>query len=931
MERIVEELERNPQERALNEVFPSRADQTHLGASQSLFEAVCGCTAVALIAVDEAQRCLYMNPAAERMTGFSYAQVQGRSLIGSADQTDSESGPLTFKAGSIKQALLQESPQQGRDCFVHQDGHSFPVEYSLSPLHTPDCIGMLIEVRDLSEERREARDSEQRDRFFELSLNLLAIVSFDGYFIEINPTWKTVLGFSPSELVTHYYLDFVHPDDRAATAAEAQKLVQGRDSVSVQFETRFRTREGAYRWLLWNAVPFEDSRFYAVAQDVTERKLAEAVLRERSARIQFMLNASQIGEWEIDLTTPNFTARRSLRHDQIFGYDALLPDWSYELFIEHVHPDDREAVDANFQATLKTYIDWNIECRIVHADQSLHWIWVRGSVYRNPEGIPIRILGMVVDISERKQAQQLLRDSEERYRILTEVAPQAVWTSLLNGFITYINQYWLDYMGLTLKEAAGYGWIQFLHPVDRNRVLEIWQRINSNEAQPRPSEYELEVRFRRKGDGEYRWFMVRGLPVYSDTGQIKRWIGAATNIHERKTAESAKEQLLEQEKTAREAAERANKIKDEFLAVLSHELRSPLNPILGWSQLLQQGDLDAATTAIGLETIERNVQLQVQLIDDLLDISRILRGKLTLTVVPVELSTVISSAFETVRLASEAKALEVELSLTPATINGDPTRLQQVVWNLLSNAVKFTPRGGSIKVTLAQNATSAVIQVIDTGKGIEPDFLEHVFEHFRQEDGATTRKFGGLGLGLAIARQIVEMHGGTILAQSAGAEKGTTFTVQIPLASQSLDSLTAFPPAPQATDLSGLKILVVDDDTDSREFVALTLRQMNAGVTTAASGAEALQVLTQSVPDLLISDIGMPEMDGIMLMRQIRLLPPEQGGAIPAIALTAYASQQDQELVLEAGFRSHLSKPTNPTAILGRVIQLIRPEQQRQD
>ena len=914
-------MEKKSQKRPLDDASSSKSGQTDRSVSPSLLEAVYGRTTVALIVVDQAQRCLYMNPAAERMTGFLLSQVQNKLLVGSADLPDGESGPLTFKAGSIKQALLQNSEQQGRDCFVHQDGHSYPVEYSLSPLRIPDGTGTLIEVRDLSDERRETRDSEQRDRFFELSLNLLAIISFDGYFVEANPTWEKVLGYKPSELITHYYLDFVHPDDRAATATEAQKLVQGQDSV--QFETRFHTRDGAFRWLLWNAVPFEDNRFYAVAQDITERKLAEAVMRERSARIQFMLNASQIGEWEIDLTDSTFKARRSLRHDQIFGYDTFLPDWSYELFLEHVHPDDREDVDAKFQATLSTYVDWNFECRIIRADQSLHWIWARGSVYRNPEDVPIRILGMVVDISERKQAQQLLRDSEERYRILTEVAPQAVWTSLTNGFITYINQYWLDYMGLTFEEAAGYGWIQFLHPVDRNQVLGIWQRINSREVQPKPNEYELEVRFRRKADGEYRWFMVRGLPVSGNTGKIERWIGAATNIHERKTAESAKEQLLEQEKTAREAAERANKIKDEFLAVLSHELRSPLNPILGWSQLLQQDDLDAATTAMGLETIERNVHLQVQLIDDLLDISRILRGKLTLTVVPVELSTVIASAFETVRLSSETKALEVELSLAPATVNGDSTRLQQVFWNLLSNAVKFTPQGGKIQVTLSQNASDAVIQVIDTGKGIEPDFIDHVFEHFRQEDGATTRKFGGLGLGLAIARQIVEMHGGTILAQSDGVGKGTAFTVQIPLASQSSGSLAVFPPAAQSTSLKGVQILIVDDDLDSREFVALALRQANASITTAASGTEALQSIEQSVPDLLISDIGMPEMDGVMLIRQIRRLPPSQGGSVLAIALTAYASQQDQENFLAAGFQSHLSKPTNPTAILERVVELL--------
>ncbi|MEX0272182.1 ATP-binding protein [Leptolyngbyaceae cyanobacterium UHCC 1019] len=366
--------------------------------------------------------------------------------------------------------------------------------------------------------------------------------------------------------------------------------------------------------------------------------------------------------------------------------------------------------------------------------------------------------------------------------------------------------------------------------------------------------------------------------------------------------------------------QRANQIKDEFLAVLSHELRSPLNPILGWSKLLQQGNLDSTKTKIALATIDRNAQIQVQLIDDLLDVSRILRGKLSLNTLPVDLSAVISAALETVYLAAEAKSLQIQVAISPdvGAVLGDAGRLQQVVWNLLSNAVKFTQSGGQVTIALTQTATDAQIAVSDTGKGIKPEFLPYVFEHFRQEDGATTRKFGGLGLGLAIARQIVEMHGGQIFVDSPGDGQGTTFTVQLPLASHPNELPSAKASSPAMSDLNGIRILVVDDETDSREVVTFVLEQAGAIVTSISSGIEALQAfeesIEKSIPDLIVSDIGMPEMDGYMLLQHIRAI--EQGTYIPAIALTAYAGEYEQKRAIAAGFQQHISKPVDPETLV---------------
>lgn len=385
------------------------------------------------------------------------------------------------------------------------------------------------------------------------------------------------------------------------------------------------------------------------------------------------------------------------------------------------------------------------------------------------------------------------------------------------------------------------------------------------------------------------------------------------------------DELLRREQTAlavseaaRNEAETANRIKDEFLAVLSHELRTPLNPILGWSKLLRTRKLDENSTARALETIERNAQLQTQLIEDLLDVSRILQGKLNLKICAVNLVPTIESAIETVRLAAQAKSIEIKTVFEPdvGQVSGDPNRLQQVLWNLLSNAVKFTPTGGRVEIRLECLGKQAQISVLDTGKGIKPDFLPYVFDYFRQADSTTTRKFGGLGLGLAIVHHLVELHGGTVWAESRGEGLGATFTVTLPL-------MNVVPQTPQhnklpndSSNLEGVKVLVVDDEVDSLNLTVFILQQYGAQVKAVASAHSAIEILSTWQPDVLLSDIGMPDMDGYMLIRKIRSLPPEQGGEIQAIALTAYASEADREQALNAGFTTHITKPVEPANLV---------------
>ena len=387
----------------------------------------------------------------------------------------------------------------------------------------------------------------------------------------------------------------------------------------------------------------------------------------------------------------------------------------------------------------------------------------------------------------------------------------------------------------------------------------------------------------------------------------------------------ARTHLYEAEQTARSQAEAANRIKDEFLAVLSHELRTPLNPILGWAKLLRKGKLDQAKTAQALATIERNAKLQSVLIEDLLDVSRILQGKLSLNAYPVNLADTIQAAMETVQLAAEAKLIQVEVILDPDVklVSGDSNRLQQAIWNLLSNAVKFSLQGGKITLRLEQLNEHAQITISDAGRGIHPDFLPHVFDYFRQADGATTRQFGGLGLGLAIVRHLVELHGGTVEVESAGEGLGATFRVRLPLMPTQSETPNRDRSSEQPCDLNNISILVVDDETDTRDFVAFLLEQSGAKVTAVASASEALAALTEFKPDLLLSDIGMPEIDGYMLMQQIRQLHPNQGGQVPAIALTAFAGEINYQQALSAGFQRHISKPVEPDNLIEVIATLL--------
>ena len=530
------------------------------------------------------------------------------------------------------------------------------------------------------------------------------------------------------------------------------------------------------------------------------------------------------------------------------------------------------------------------------------------------------------NITEPKRTLKGLWTSEIRYRRLFEAARDGILIlDAVTLRITDVNPFMTELLGYSRDEFLG---------------KELWEiGLFSDKEASQQAFRELQV----KG-----YLRYEDLPLQSTGGKVRQ-VEFVSNVYEedshqviqcnirditdRKRAEEERKLLLESAQAARAEADTANTVKDEFLATVSHELRTPLTSILGWSNLLASGNLDEQGSKRAIETILRNARAQTQLIDDLLDISRIITGKLRLDVRPVELATMIEAVVDGVRPAAEARNILLQTALDPliSPVSGDPDRIQQIIWNLLSNAIKFTPEGGHVSIRLERLHSDAEITISDTGQGIDPELLLHVFERFRQADSSITRRHGGLGLGLSIVRQLVEMHGGTVTAESPGAGEGTVFKVIFPLmsvhhelgdAENARPIIVASTPTDREPSLNDLRVLVVDDEPDARELVAAVLTASGAEVTSVGSASEALAKMAQQQFDVLISDIGMPEMDGYALISKVRQLPVERGGRIPAAALTAYAGIEDRRRVLSAGYQMHIPKPVEPTALTSLVASL---------
>ncbi len=667
-------------------------------------------------------------------------------------------------------------------------------------------IGTALDITNPKQIQEELHLSNKR---FQLASRAVDSVIYD-WDITANSIIRTegiasILGYCLEEIepTIEWWMRLVHPEDKNNLFQPLQAVLAFQEYYT--FEYRVRHKNGEYCYVLDRGSVVRNTQFRPVRvvgsiTDITKPKQAETALRESEAKYKRIIESNIVGIYFGDFTGRIYEANDAFL--EIVGYNREDLDNGL-LYWSHLTPPEIEsqAMIPKVREELKS----NGVC-IPFEKEYLRKDGTRVSVLtaiaciegREAEGYSVCF---VLDITKGKQAQLKLRESEQQYRFLSESIPQIVWSCNPQGEWEYISRRWVEYTGKSIEEAKDFGWLNVLHPEDAKSVKHIWQQsLTTGEL------YEAEMRYRRS-DGIYRWFLVRALPMKNERGEVIRWFGTSTDIHERKELEAISCEILQREQTARTEAETANKAKDEFVAMVSHDLRSPLNSILGWAKLLRTRNLDETATTRALETIERNAKSQAKLLEDLLDTSRILQGTIQLDMTLINIVKTVEAAVENSHPVADVKSIHIESTIDNSLplIQGDSNRLQQVLGNLLSNAIKFTPNEGLVLVELTREergkgeigrqedkgkltfSTSPVlnscryvrITVSDTGIGISPDFLPYVFERYRQAEGI--RKKGGLGLGLAITRHIVELHGGTIEVFSCGEGKGSTFTIKLPM------------------------------------------------------------------------------------------------------------------------------------------------------
>ncbi|MCY7374475.1 MAG: CHASE3 domain-containing protein [Pyrinomonadaceae bacterium] len=718
-------------------------------------------------------------------------------------------------------------------------------------------------------------------------------------------------------------------EDAPRVDEEFRKAIAERKNFDAEF--RIRDSKGAIRWNNCTGQPqFDDdgnlTHVVGFCRDITEIKRGELVLRDSESFVRAILDSlpahiaviNKSGEIvAVNKAWRNFAETNCVK-DPIdstgIGQNYLKVCENSEAF-----ETDTKTVVENMRAVLSGELkEFSFEYPR-HLPLEERWFILQASAMTD---------GAVtshIDISDRKRAETKLKNSEEFNRSIFENSPDCVKVLNLDGTLHTMNSNGLCIMEIgDFSEFAGKQWIDFWEGDECEKARQAVETANSGET----AHFEG---FSKTAKGNLKYWDVSVAPVFDGDGKPTRLISTSRDITERQEAEAERERLLDNEKAARREAEIANRMRDEFLATVSHELRAPLNSILGWGRLLQKGQLDEPTTEKALGTIVRNAESQNRLIEDLLDVSRIISGKLRLEVMTIKPINIVESALETVRPAAEAKGITIEISggKEVSHISGDPNRLQQVLWNLLSNAIKFTPTDGTVKLEIERRDDFVEIRVKDNGVGIKEEFLPYVFDRFRQADASSIRKFGGLGLGLAIVRHITEMHGGTVRAESAGENQGSTFIVRLPLVVQTEEDdgtetknkIQTIEPDTELQ-LTGMLILVVDDEEDTRQLLVQSLTFYGATVITADSAKQAFAAIQEKNPDLMVSDIGMPDEDGYSLIRRIRALADPQHNSIPAVALTAFTRAQDRMRALTSGYQNHVSKPVEPDELATVIASL---------
>jgi PAS domain S-box-containing protein len=656
-------------------------------------------------------------------------------------------------------------------------------------------------------------------------------------------------------------------------------------------------------------------------------------VREGEERLRRITDATQDALWEIDLKTRRLWWSEGAK--PLFGHSPGELEIGLEDWYDGIHPEDLDSVRSKFDSFMRSADpDWIDEFRFRRADGSYVYIQDRGRKFFDEGGAPVLVAGAMVDITERKQAEEAMRKSEENARrqlayieAIYATAPVGLCFVDTEQRFLSLNKHLAEITGKTVEEHLGRT-VREVLPSLADKIEPRYRRVIETGKPVLNVEMSGAMDYQ---PGVVRHFILSYYPIKNNDGQVLGVNGVLVEITERRKIEEELERLLQQEKMARAEAEVANRMKDEFLLTISHELRTPLTSILGWARMLTSGSLSESKAQHAMEVIAKSAESQTRLVDDILDTSRIITGSLKLDVKPVEIERIFQATIDVIRPIAEVKgvALTAVIDVQGDVVFGDASRLQQAIWNLLSNAIKFTNEGGRIEALLRRAGNQIEITVSDTGIGIEPQFLPYVFERFRQADSTSTRRYGGLGLGLAVAHHIIELHGGSISVSSPGRNQGATFRIILPLAVASRPPQLGIPHleseatqtkgrkgAEECQRLDGVRILLVEDDPETLDMLKFIFDECGAEVITAASASEALEALERCRPDALVSDIAMPNQDGYDLIRQVRSRGPDQGGKIPAVAVTAYASAEDRVRVLSSGFQMHVSKPIDPDELI---------------
>ncbi|HSU68164.1 MAG TPA: CHASE domain-containing protein [Tepidisphaeraceae bacterium] len=759
--------------------------------------------------------------------------------------------------------------------------------------------------------------------------NLIGVVISDstGNVIEANDAFLSLTGYSRDDLrsarLNRSALTPPEYSDKDQQAAE--QLATG--GGHLPYEKEFVRKDGSRVPVLVGTTALDQDRRIGVSfiVDLSELRKAQRAVAENEQRFRTLFEQSPLGiqifapDGQVILANHAWERIWEARLSDLQGYNVLHdPQFEKIGLTPYMHQ--------AFSGELSIIPPIRYDPALTGRPGRPRWVQFQFYPVKDRAGQVREVALILQDLSELKEAEEALRRSEEQLRLVIDALP--VLVSYIDHEKRYRlnNQLYEEWFALPISEIEG----KFMSELIDEEAWKIAEPAVDRALHGEHVEYDREMVF---PDGSVHSVHTTLIPHVGLAGHVEGVVALAADVTERRAAENERARLLRAEQEARAEAETANRIKDDFLATLSHELRTPLNAILGWAQLIRMGSLPADEVVHGLQAIERNAKVQAQLVEDLLDLSRIISGKLRLEMRPIDLPLVLDAALDSVRPAAEAKNIQLIplLDAAASPVLGDAGRLQQVIWNLLSNAIKFTPAGGKVELILQRVGGHAEILVSDTGMGINPDFLPYVFDRLRQADASSTRRHGGLGLGLSIARHLIESHGGTIRAQSAGENRGATFTVSLPLspnavvkdsASKSGNGSERDPS--RRRKLQGVRVLVVDDEPDAREIVSHVLRREGADVRAAASAAEALGAIDESNPDVLVSDIAMPGQDGYELIRQLRSRDSAHGGKLPAIALTAFARGEDRDKALRAGYQTHLAKPVEPGVLSDAIAALTR-------